>query len=42
MSENARLEFDSLGEVHIPQGALYGAQTQRAVENFSVSGLRPW
>jgi len=35
-----RTERDSLGEVRIPAGALYGAQTQRAVENFPVSGLR--
>jgi fumarate hydratase class II len=37
-----RIERDSLGEIHVPKGALYGAQTQRAVENFPVSGLRPW
>ncbi len=37
-----RIERDSLGEVHVPENALYGAQTQRAVENFPVSGLRPW
>jgi fumarate hydratase, class II len=37
-----RLERDSLGEVHVPADALYGAQTQRAVENFPISGLRPW
>lgn len=37
-----RLERDTLGEVHVPAEALYGAQTQRAVENFAVSGLRPW
>jgi fumarate hydratase class II len=39
---SARVERDSLGEVRVPAGALYGAQTQRAVENFPVSGLRPW
>lgn len=38
----ARIERDSLGEVSLPAGALYGAQTQRAVENFPISGLRPW
>jgi len=38
----SRLEHDSLGEVRLPAGALYGAQTQRAVENFRISGLRPW
>jgi fumarate hydratase, class II len=37
-----RVERDSLGEVHVPSEALYGAQTQRAVENFPVSGMRPW
>jgi len=35
-----RTEKDSLGEVAIPDEALWGAQTQRAVENFPVSGLR--
>jgi fumarate hydratase, class II len=35
-----RVERDSLGEVHVPIGALYSAQTQRAVDNFPVSGLR--
>jgi fumarate hydratase class II len=37
-----RIEKDSLGEVHVPTNALYGAQTQRAADNFPVSGLRPW
>jgi fumarate hydratase class II len=37
-----RIEKDSLGEVKVPAEALYGAQTQRAVENFPVSGLKPW
>lgn len=37
-----RIEKDSLGEVHVPEGALYGAQTQRAVLNFPVSGMRLW
>jgi fumarate hydratase class II len=35
-----RVERDSLGEVKVPKDALYGAQTQRAVENFPVSGIR--
>ncbi len=35
-----RIEKDSLGEVRVPAEALYGASTQRAVENFPVSGLR--
>ena len=37
MSEQ-RSERDSLGEVQVPAGAYYGAQTQRAVENFPISG----
>ena len=35
-----RTESDSLGEVHVPDTALYGAQTQRAVDNFPISGYR--
>ncbi|PPE73139.1 aspartate ammonia-lyase [Solimonas fluminis] len=35
-----RVEKDSLGELEVPQEALWGAQTQRAVLNFPVSGLR--
>ena len=34
-----RLEKDSMGSVRVPADALYGAQTQRAVNNFPVSGL---
>lgn len=34
-----RIERDSMGELQVPADALYGAQTQRAVENFPVSGL---
>ncbi|MGQ9488631.1 MAG: class II fumarate hydratase [Armatimonadota bacterium] len=34
-----RTERDSLGEVRVPADALYGAQTQRAVENFPISGI---
>jgi fumarate hydratase class II len=33
-----RIEKDSLGEMQVPASALYGAQTQRAVENFPISG----
>lgn len=41
MSTSAfRVEKDSLGEVRVPVHALYGAQTQRAVENFPISGQR--
>src|SRR6478672_2993565 len=35
-----RVERDTLGEVSVPDDALYGAQTQRAVENYPISGLR--
>ena len=37
-----RIESDSLGEVKVPIDALYGAQTQRAVDNFPISGLHAW
>ncbi len=40
MSSKTRLEHDSFGEVRVPAKALYGAQTQRAVQNFPISGLR--
>jgi fumarate hydratase class II len=40
MGESFRTEHDSMGEVRVPAGALYGAQTQRAVENFPISRLR--
>jgi fumarate hydratase, class II len=33
-----RIEHDSMGEVHVPAEALWRAQTQRAVENFPISG----
>ena len=36
-----RMEKDSLGDVHVPVDALYGAQTQRATQNFQISGLKP-
>jgi fumarate hydratase class II len=42
MKHTTRIERDSLGEVAVPGDAYYGAQTQRAVENFPVSGLVPW
>ena len=39
MSENEyRIEHDTMGEVRVPKDALYAAQTQRAVENFPISG----
>ena len=37
---NYRIERDSMGEVNVPEAAYYGASTQRAVENFPISGLR--
>jgi fumarate hydratase class II len=41
MSANEfRLERDSMGELRVPSWALWGAQTQRAVQNFPISGLR--
>src|ERR1700689_3321855 len=39
MSSAYRIERDSLGELRVPADALWGAQTQRAVENFPISGL---
>ena len=41
MSET-RTETDSLGKIEVPSQALYGGQTMRAVQNFRISGLRPW
>jgi fumarate hydratase class II len=41
MSDEAyRVEKDTMGEVRVPRAALYGAQTQRAVDNFPISELR--
>ncbi|WP_028695167.1 class II fumarate hydratase [Pseudomonas cremoricolorata] len=37
---DTRIERDSMGELQVPSQALYGAQTQRAVDNFPVSGQR--
>ena len=37
---NYRIERDSMGEVRVPQDALFGAQTQRAVDNFGLSERR--
>jgi fumarate hydratase class II len=34
-----RIEHDSMGELKVPAKALYGAQTQRAIDNFPISGL---
>ncbi len=40
MAGGHRIEKDSLGEMKVPSDALYGPQTQRAVENFPISGQR--
>ena len=40
MASKTRLEHDSFGELRVPAEALYGAQTQRAVQNFPISTLR--
>jgi aspartate ammonia-lyase len=41
MTAGFRMEKDPLGEKRVPEAALYGVQTLRAVENFPISGLRP-
>ncbi|MEE2767448.1 MAG: class II fumarate hydratase [Pseudomonadota bacterium] len=38
-NQQYRIEKDSMGELQVPAGALYAAQTQRAVDNFPVSGI---
>jgi fumarate hydratase class II len=38
MSSEYRTEGDSMGELNVPGDALWGAQTQRAVNNFPISG----
>ena len=40
MADDLRAEQDSMGTIMVPAQAYYGAQTQRAVENFPVSGWR--
>lgn len=37
MNDNFRIEYDSMGSVEIPSSALYGPQTQRALNNFTIS-----
>ncbi|HET7755783.1 MAG TPA: lyase family protein, partial [Steroidobacteraceae bacterium] len=39
MSNSFRMEHDSMGELKVPADALWGASTQRAVDNFPISGL---
>ena len=41
MSNATRTEKDPLGDLPVPTSALYGVQTQRAVQNFPISGLKP-
>ena len=36
---NVRIEHDSLGSLAVPAGAYYGIQTQRAIENFPITGV---
>jgi fumarate hydratase class II len=40
MTATTRVEHDSMGALDVPASALWGAQTQRAVQNFPASGLR--
>jgi fumarate hydratase class II len=40
MNREFRIESDSMGEMRVPAGAYYGAQTARAIENFPISHLR--
>ena len=35
-----RIEKDTMGEINVPHDALWGAQTQRALENFKISGIK--
>jgi len=39
MTQQYRIEKDSMGELQVPADALYAAQTQRAIDNFPISGL---
>ena len=38
--KNMRIEKDSMGDVSVPDNAYYGAQTQRAIDNFKISNLQ--
>ena len=42
MTKAVRIERDPLGTLEVPADALYGVQTERAVRNFPISGLRAW
>jgi aspartate ammonia-lyase len=37
---SSRIETDSLGDMHVPESAYWGCQTQRAIENYPISGVR--
>ena len=37
-----RIEKDSMGELQVPSSALWGAQTKRALDNFPISGMKPY
>ncbi|MBI9081380.1 MAG: aspartate ammonia-lyase [Pseudodesulfovibrio sp.] len=39
MNEEYRIEHDSLGEIQVPSDAYYGVQTQRAMDNFHITGI---
>jgi aspartate ammonia-lyase len=41
MTDKTRMEKDPLGELPVPEDALYGVQTLRAVQNFPISGIKP-
>ena len=41
MNQSYRIERDSLGEIEVPAAAYWGAQTQRAIGNFPISGHKP-
>jgi aspartate ammonia-lyase len=41
MTLSYRVEHDSIGELKVPQEALYGVQTLRAIQNFPISGIKP-
>jgi fumarate hydratase, class II len=42
MTQQYRIEKDSMGEIKVPANALWGPQTQRAVDNFKISGRPPY
>lgn len=41
-TQETRIEKDTLGQVAVPIHSLWGAQTQRAIENFPISGMKTW